>query len=262
MSETRKLIVVTGPGHILVDDDEGWVFPVESVESLVDLGEFDSQHFFASYPAVGADFNGRSVDFRNIDLPDRDPHWRVLSRAIGLRAFMVSEKFSPYDGALMSVVSTRGEVSRRSDSGVSVFPRKDPVVICLVLHPEKGALLINNLDWNPLLRSPISGYVDVGESVEDAARREVLEEVGLVVDDVRYVCSGPWPQPNTLTLGLVAYLHDDTDLVIEDAELRHAGWYTTESLSVALRAGSAAMPPRMSVGRRLVDAWLEGGFWG
>lgn len=83
------------------------------------------------------------------------------------------------------------------------------------------------------------------------------EEVGVSVDRPSYFCSGPWPQPNILTLGMFAYCNGRPDLTVERSEIRNAGWFSREQLRESVAREEAQLPPDFSVGRRLVDQWLS-----
>ncbi len=138
------------------------------------------------------------------------------------------------------------------------FPRVDPVVIMLVEH--EGTVLLGRQPHYPAERySALAGFVEVGESIEAAVAREVAEEAGLEVRDVRYVASQPWPFPSSLMLGCFAQALDG-DLVIDTTELEEARWFTREEVRGAL-AGDARPsfrpPPPTAIARTLLEHWLN-----
>lgn len=138
-----------------------------------------------------------------------------------------------------------------SDCGVTIFPRVDPAIIVLVSNGRR-CLLGRQEGWPEGRFSTIAGFVEPGESLEDAVRREVHEETNIDVHDVRYHSSQPWPFPSALMLGFTAQATTG-DIELNDGELQDAGWFTRKEL----RSGYPKLPYRLSIARRLVDDWLN-----
>ncbi|HNP36824.1 MAG TPA: NAD(+) diphosphatase [Woeseiaceae bacterium] len=132
------------------------------------------------------------------------------------------------------------------------FPRVDPAIIVLVSDGER-CLLGRQSAWPEGRYSTVAGFVEPGESIEDAVRREVFEETNIRIDDVRYHSSQPWPFPSSLMLGFFADA-TSTEIVMNDGELEDAAWFTRKEL----RSGYPKLPFRISIARRLVDHWLDG----
>jgi NAD+ diphosphatase len=130
------------------------------------------------------------------------------------------------------------------------FPRLDPAVIVLV-HDGERALLGRQATWPPGRFSTIAGFVEPGETLEDAVRREVHEEAGIIVGQVTYHSSQPWPFPASLMLGFTARALPATP-VLHDGELEEAGWFSRAQL----RSGAVLLPPPEAISRRLIDSWL------
>ena len=137
--------------------------------------------------------------------------------------------------------------------GRQIFPRVDPAIIVLISDGDR-CLLGRQPTWPEGRYSTIAGFVEPGESLEDAVRREVYEETNIHVGNVNYHSSQPWPFPSSLMLGFVANA-TSSDIVLNDGELEDARWFTRKEL----RSGFPKLPFRISIARRLVDHWIEGG---
>ncbi len=136
------------------------------------------------------------------------------------------------------------------DCGREIFPRVDPAIIVLVEDGDR-CLLGRQTTWPEGRYSTIAGFVEPGESLEDAVRREVYEETNVRVGKVTYHSSQPWPFPSALMLGFTAEA-TTTDIELNDGELEDARWFTREDLL----SDFPKLPFRISIARRLVDGWL------
>lgn len=134
-----------------------------------------------------------------------------------------------------------------------IFPRVDPAIIVLVAD-EQRCLLGRQSSWPEGRYSTIAGFVEPGESLEDAVRRETYEETNIRVARVSYHSSQPWPFPSSLMLGFMAEA-TSTEIALNDSELEDAQWFTRKEL----RSGFPKLPFRISIARRLVDHWLANG---
>lgn len=141
--------------------------------------------------------------------------------------------------------------------GSEHFPRTDPAVIMAVVDEDDRILLARNPAWPPGRRSVLAGFVEPGECLEDAVAREVAEEVGVTVTDVRYVASQPWPFPASLMLGFTARART-IDLVAQPDEIAEVEWYSRADLERAVADGSLGLPGRLSIARRLLEDWFGG----
>jgi NAD+ diphosphatase len=130
------------------------------------------------------------------------------------------------------------------------FPRLDPAIIVLVSAGDR-ALLGRQASWPPGRYSTIAGFVEPGESLEDAVAREVHEETGVEVDEVHYVSSQPWPFPASLMLGFRATAGAQQQ-IHRGSELADVQWFTRAELL----ADKILLPPPQAIARRLIDAWL------
>ena len=142
----------------------------------------------------------------------------------------------------------------RAECALEQFPRLDPAVIVLVEHQGR-VLLGRQASWPPRRYSVLAGFVEPGESLEDALRREVFEESGIEVVECDYHSSQPWPFPSSLMLGFTA--RAGTDALSYGDELEHAGWFSPEALRAAVAAGEIRLPPPLSLSARLLDDWYR-----
>ncbi len=141
--------------------------------------------------------------------------------------------------------------------GTQHFPRTDPAVIMLVVRGDRCLLGHSRRFPHARMYSTLAGFVEPGESLEQAVRREVAEEVGLRVTDIRYVGSQPWPFPQSLMLGYTARAEGDLTLRLDPTEIEEARWFTRDELRSG--TGPRALPPAVSIARHIIDRWVEDG---
>ena len=139
------------------------------------------------------------------------------------------------------------------------YPRTDPVVIMLAEYQDR-VLVGRQPTFAPGRYSALAGFVEVGESLEEAVARELREEAGVVATSVRYIASQPWPFPSQLMVACVATVADDT-ITLDMAELEDAKWVSRPEVEAALRGDADAAfgaPPRYAIANSLFNAWLAG----
>jgi NAD+ diphosphatase len=141
-------------------------------------------------------------------------------------------------------------VCQRTGCGTEFFPRVDPAVIVLVTDGDR-ALLGRQPGWPAGRYSTIAGFVEPGESLEDAVRREVLEETGIETGAASYQSSQPWPFPRSLMLGFRAEALS-SEIRLGDRELEDARWFHRDELR-----GGSMMPFPQSIAYRLIQEWLN-----
>jgi len=142
--------------------------------------------------------------------------------------------------------------------GTEHFPRVDPVVIMIAEHDGR-ALLGRQPPWPPRRYSALAGFLEPGESIEEAVARETLEEAGVRIDRVRYIASQPWPFPSSLMIACVGCAKDDA-LTVDVHELEDARWFTRDEVRAALAGEPAPFlpPPPYAIAHTLLTAWCEG----
>jgi NAD+ diphosphatase len=143
------------------------------------------------------------------------------------------------------------------EDGSEHYPRTDPAVIMAVVDADDRLLLGRQASWPEGRFSTLAGFVEPGESLESAVRREVAEEVGIAVGAVRYLGSQPWPFPSSLMLGFTARA-ESTTVVRGDGEIAEARWYTRPELLADIRSGHFHVGPSISISRRLIEHWYGG----
>jgi NAD+ diphosphatase len=152
-----------------------------------------------------------------------------------------------------SEVGEAGFVRTCPACGAQHHPRTDPVVIMLVIDGDR-TLMGRQAVWPEGRYSCLAGFVEPGESLEEAVAREIHEESGVEIDDIRYRSSQPWPFPASLMLGFTSrYVRGEAHA--RDGELQDVRWLDRD----ALRAGAVLLPPPLSIARRLIDDWLAEG---
>jgi NAD+ diphosphatase len=183
-------------------------------------------------------------------LPAEDAGLLAYARALSI--WRANHRFCSRCGA--PTTGTRaGHVRECGRCGLQNFPRIDPAVIVLV-HDGVHALLGRQASWPPGRYSTIAGFVEPGESLEDAVHREVLEETGIEARGIEYQSSQPWPFPASLMLGFQAVGEHATPR-LTDGELEDARWFSRAEV----RRGEVLLPPPHSISRRLIETWLAAG---
>ena len=180
----------------------------------------------------------------------------LLAYARGIAYWHERHRFCGVCGA--PTASEEGGHVRRCTSaqcGASHFPRTDPAVIMLV-HDGKRCLLGRKSEWPRGMHSTLAGFVEPGESLEEAVAREVFEETGIAVDEVTYHSSQPWPFPASLMLGFHARARSRA-ITVDPEELEHAAWYERGFLLTHEDDDELRLPRRDSIARRLVEDWLR-----
>lgn len=263
------LVPVWRSRSLLIRGDHGWSARLVSARSelrgpvpdseLVLLGHFQGHACFAVEiegeappPGLPEDTTFEDLRLAGGELPADEAgllayaramvHWRRRHRHCG-RCGSRTESASA--GHVMKCTN--------ADCGEEHFPRLDPAIIVLVTDGER-ALLGRQAAWPAGRYSTIAGFVEPGESLEDAVAREVLEETGVAVLDAAYHSSQPWPFPSSLMIGFTATASPDA-VPRADEELEDARWFTRDEIA----SGFPGLPPPQSVSFRLIEDWYDAG---
>jgi len=263
MNWRARVLVMDGllPG---VDDTGGLIWgslaDVAPEDELVFLGMLDGKAHFAPVPPAGAEgpAYAQPAAWQIMQLLS-PPDLAIYGGARSLGDWHARHRFCARCGAGTKLV--KGGWQRHCDGcGADHFPRTDPVTIMLVEHEDK-LLLGRQPRFPPKMYSALAGFVEPGETIEEAVAREIHEEAGVRVRDVRYIASQPWPFPSQLMIGCTS-VADDPEITIDTTELEDARWFTRAELEEARAAGEAGtellyFPRPFAIAHHLVTWWLD-----
>ncbi len=224
------------------------------------LGTDGGQSYFAVAAELPRTLGTRPQSLRDVGalLSDRDAG--LMVHAVGLANWHATHVRCPRCGEPTESVKG-GSVRRCTADATEHFPRTDPAVIMLVTDGGDRCILGRQPIWPPGRYSTLAGFVEPGESAEQAVVREVAEEVGLPVHDVRYRSSQPWPFPASLMLGFTAVCDGALEPHAADGELDDARWFTRDELRGAEhwdgRESAVMLPTPVSIAYRLITDWIE-----
>jgi len=225
------------------------------------LGRADNtDHFVVSLDDaraadIAAEQRGQFLDLRSagVLLPAFDAG--LFAYARGLAHWQQRTRWCSACGASLRLEAAGHRAQcTNPQCGIAHFPRTDPAIIVVVSH-ERRCLLGRGPQWPERRYSTLAGFVEPGETLEHAVRREVLEESGVRVGACDYHSSQPWPFPASIMLGFTAIAEDPT--IRLGAELAEARWFSVDDLVSGLRAGEIKVSSPLSVSYRLVEHWLR-----
>jgi NAD+ diphosphatase len=226
----------------------------------------DGRHVWAVRGALEApedpDVKTEVADLRGAGQLFDDVGAQLVSSAAALLNWHASARFSSVDGSPTKPIRA-GWARVNPVTGHEEFPRIDPAVICLVHDSGDRAVLARQTVWPERMFSLLAGFVEAGESFETCVAREIREEIGLTVRDVRYLGSQPWPFPRSLMIGFHAIGDPDQEFSFNDGEIAEAAWFTRDEVRAALALGdwSSAedakllLPGSVSIARVIIESW-------
>lgn len=230
--------------------------PEDAELVLLGLGEGGRPHFAAYVPGMRAP-PGRSLRLFGMLDQFAPGEAATYAAARSVLDWHSRHQFCANCGAPTAMIRA-GWARKCGGCGAEHFPRVDPVVIMLAEHDGR-ALLGRGKGWPQGRYSALAGFVEPGESIEEAVAREIFEEAGVRVGGVRYVASQPWPFPSSLMMACVAVAEDDT-LKIDPNELEDAMWVTREDVRTVMAGGEGpflAAPP-YAIAHTLLTEWARG----
>jgi NAD+ diphosphatase len=265
--EDARYLVTRAGAVTLQEDEDGTLHAVLETEDprggtqqpLVLLGRRDGLRVLAveiPEPSAELDDPGRDLrDLRRVadQLVEHDADLAAAAVAMGF--WHRATRHCPGCGSPLEA-EMAGWVLRCREDGTEHFPRTDPAVIMAVRDGRDRLLLARNAHFPSGFHSVLAGFVEPGESLENAVAREVAEEIGVEVAEVEYVGSQPWPFPRSLMLGYRAWAPDAAELTLQEDEIAEARWFSREELAAALAAEEISLPGPASMGRARIDDWF------
>ncbi|WP_370288694.1 NAD(+) diphosphatase [Nocardioides sp.] len=264
---TSRVLVVSGTRIRPVEGGIEWLPTAQAPDGVrVLLGDRDGVTWWAVI--VGSEL-GRSEPDRWVPLRGLLPSFTddlareapLVFHAMGLAEWHAAHRHCPRCGGSLEPRAAGHELVCR-DCGKPQFPRSDPAVIMLIAagepgSPEERCLLGRHPSWPAGRYSTLAGFCEPGETLEDAVRREVAEETGVVVGEVTYVGNQPWPLPASLMVGFHGRAISER-VVLEDDDVEDAGWFTREDLRRGAESGELVLPGGVSISRSLIELWFGG----
>jgi NAD+ diphosphatase len=235
-------------------------------EDAVFLGRLeDGRHVWAVRGALEAPDDGAEtevLDLRRAGQIFDDVSAQLVATATALLNWHDSARFSAVDGAPTKPIKA-GWSRVNPLNGHEEFPRIDPAMICLIHDGRDRAVLVRQTVWPERLFSLLAGFVEAGESFESCVVREVAEEIGITVRDIRYLGSQPWPFPRSLMVGFHAIADPDQEFAFHDGEIAEAAWFTRAEIREALEHGDWSsdspsrllLPGSISIAREIIESW-------
>lgn len=266
------LLRVDGRSQVLVAD--GGVVLGRATEladkppaEAVFLGRLeDGRHVWAVRGALQAPedqgVRAEAVNLRGLGPVFDDTSSQLVSTAVALLNWHDRARFSAVDGS-PTRPARAGWARVNPVTGQEEYPRIDPAVICLVHDGGDRAVLARQTVWPERMFSLLAGFVEAGESFEVCVAREIHEEIGLTVRDVRYLGSQPWPFPRSLMVGFHAVADPTEEFAFNDGEIAEAAWFTRDEVRAALAQGDWSsssdskllLPGSISIARVIIESW-------
>lgn len=264
---TRVLVLSGDRAPLSSSSELSWVSPADVPEG-------------AEWAFLGRDGDGRALLTAVFEAAEDEPFaapsgWAGLRtvggglgehdaaafvEALSLGRWLIDARFCPACGAL-TMLGDAGWSRRCPSCGRQHFPRTDPAVIVAITSASDPDVLLlgSNALWGHDRFSCFAGFVEAGESLEAAVRREVAEESGIAVTDIRYRGSQAWPYPRSLMLGFLATADDDGAARADGEEIVAVRWFTRDEIGAGLAGdGPVTLPGKASIAHRLISDWHAG----
>jgi len=244
-------VVAASESGVLVEGDRPRLLAVDELPDGLDLVllgvDRHGRAVFAADP--GDELPGERRELRDLAPVLSQADGGMVAHAVALLNWHRHHGFCANCGA-PTESREAGHIRRCPVCATEHHPRTDPVVIMLV-HDGERAVLGRQAHWPAGRYSALAGFVEPGESLEEAVAREVREETGVQVTEIRYRSSQPWPFPASLMLGFIARWTSG-EPAVGDGELENVRWFTRAEIA----SGSVRLPPPQAIARRLIEEWL------
>lgn len=259
---SRSLLAASDEGQVAVYLMPGELDRLDTIQPPTLLGTDGKRYFFAvsindtqREEVLAMHAEARFIDLRRASIDMDAKHAGVLAYAKALHYWQHRHIFCGACGSPNKLQSS-GHKLECSDEECArqSFPRIDPAIIVLVTHKD-ACLLGRNANWPPKHFSTLAGFVEPGESLEDAVIREVYEEAGVRLNKIRYVSSQPWPFPASSMCGFYAEA-ESRDCGVSE-ELEEVRWFTVDELKTAVLEDSIRLSPPVSIAFRLLADWYQ-----
>ncbi|MEP6762105.1 MAG: NAD(+) diphosphatase [Sporichthyaceae bacterium] len=252
---TRVLLISGGRAEVTGDPPVLVLRPPNEVAGgerfLLGVDDADTAFFAIEVPTSHASDSWQGIRDVGVMLSARDAG--LLVHAVALANWHDTHTHCPRCGG-PTTVAAAGHLRRCPRDDSEHYPRTDPAVIMTVVDSHDRLLLGSQSQWPEGRFSTLAGFVEPGESMEAAVRREVAEEVGVTIGAVRYLGSQPWPFPSSLMVGFEASA-DTVDIELVDGEIAQARWFTRAELLAEVTSGEVRLSPRVSIARQLIESW-------
>ena len=269
MKDPESVFIPVRQSKVLVSDGEapapvllspGQLARYKETESAFFLGERNGRAYFAveldEIDFAGFEGAGRFRDLRAVAPLLSQDDGAILAYAQALTYWHRQNRFCGACGARNEIREGGHSLACvNPECGAAHFPRTDPAIIVLVRCGEK-CLLGRQKVWPPGMYSVLAGFVEPGESSEGAVAREIFEEAGVRVGNIRYHSSQPWPFPCSLMLGFIADTGDER-ITLDESELEDARWFGRRELMQAVENGAVKLPTVVSISYRLIEEWFD-----
>jgi NAD+ diphosphatase len=253
--ERARVLVVADGAAPVVDGRLVLVEPAKAPDGerlLLGVDDEGVTYFAVQVPGPHPDPTAVGLRRASLRLDERDGD--LLVHAVALANWHAAHLHCSRCGA-PTVVAEAGHLRRCLVDGSEHYPRTDPVIIVLVVDEQERCLLGRHPDWPDGRYSTLAGFVEPGETPEQAIVREVFEETGVAVRSSAYAGSQPWPFPSNLMLGYYARAAGEPPKP-DGEEISEARWYSRLELAAAIEARELIVPPSVAISRRLIEGWF------
>ena len=263
LKETDRCILIEQQ-TIAIQNDSPFLSPsslrLNDTHQLMTLGEYQNCRilWIQNDQEIHSAENAQYMDLRQIATELNATEASICAQALLHHHWHKNHQFCGHCGNPTQLFEEHARKCLNSTCQKVVFPRIDPAIIVAVTNEYDEILLGRQAHWDKDRYSVLAGFVSYGESLEGAVKREVAEESGVEIEDVKqieYVASQPWPFPNSLMLGFKAKAKKQPINTVDD-ELEHAMWISRYDLNQQVSDGILKLPSRLSISRFLIDQWL------